>query len=124
MISDTLLFIQVFEPLLHDFNEDFDTSSNVLLRGWSMDTRIRHGNWTIIGQHPIRSDVDFPNYKVKSGDKVWLTDVRKKKLRVISDDEAQKFSNYISSSPMIFEKAFWAHHGRGQWMPYFYTLLI
>lgn len=114
--SDILQYVIVFEPI-------FDQSSNledvgrspILLSGWTADARFISDDWKVVGNIPSPENFAFPEYKVESSGQIWVTDNEGEHLRLASVAEAARLCFRASHSPIAFEKAFWAHHGRLPW---------
>lgn len=119
LLSDIIQYIVVFEPKFADNTTLNDVvSSSVLLSGWTMDAKIYHGDWEIVGNiSPIK--FRFPQYKVNMSGQTWITDVNGKLLRLATVEESRGLSFKSSNSPIAFEKAFRAYHGDLPWEAYF-----
>lgn len=114
--SAILQFIIVFEPLFHrpaKFTVVVDSPH--LLAGWTMDAKFQTGDWEIIGNTPVNGNYFFPTYQVMINDSCWLTDVDGNPLRQVTPEEGRDLPLKSSVSPIVFEKAFKAHHGMVPW---------
>jgi hypothetical protein len=89
--------------------------SDILLTGWTMDGRIRHDFWRVIGNLPVPGNIPRPCSKVRIGSEFWVQDYRAKPIRKASRLEAEQLDLHSSMSPMSFETAFRAHHGLAEW---------
>lgn len=125
LISGTILFVAVFDPVFEDTNKlslSDIVQSRVLLAGWTMDARIRSGSWEMIGNISDKPSIPLPEYKVGMAGTVWVTDVRGRLLREASPDEDARLRYKSSHSPIAYEKAFSAFHS-GEWRDRYTPLL-
>ena len=106
-------------PPLPDLDSDV-----VALVGWTMDSQIYHGRWTIIGTDngPPR-DVPFPNFKVNVAGVLQTTDFQGKVIGPSRPDEIDLLDFRFSSSPLIFQDALMALHGLEYWKDHHDKLL-
>lgn len=106
-------------PPLSDLESD-----EVALVGWTMDSLIYHGRWTIIGTDngPPRG-VPFPNFKVNVAGVLQTTDFQGKVLGPSRPDEIDLLGYRFSSSPLIYQDALMALNGVGDWKNHFDKLL-
>lgn len=106
-------------PPLADLNSD-----EVALVGWTMDSLIDHGSWTIIGiDNGPRRDVPFPNFKVNLAGVLQTTDFQGKIIGPSRPDEIDLLGYRFSSSPLIYQDALMALNGIGDWQDHFDKLL-
>jgi hypothetical protein len=113
------IYIVVFGAS-HDRNQEISldeiTSDEIALVGATMDARIYHGMWTIVGNHlPDRSRIPKPNFKVYVGGCDFIEDFDGNRLRQATPEDIRTYDNRWSRSPMCFESAFKALHGVGAW---------
>lgn len=114
--SDILQYIIIFEPIFgEDSSLEVVAMSPCLLSGWTADARFISGDWTRMGSIDPPRNFVFPEYKVESSGRIWVTDNDGKHLRLASVKEAARLCYRASHSPIAFEKAFWAYHGRLPW---------
>ncbi|WP_421730528.1 Imm26 family immunity protein [Brevundimonas sp.] len=106
-------------PPLPDLDSD-----EIALVGWTMDSLIYHGRWTIIGTDngPPR-DVPFPNFRVNVAGVLQTTDFQGKVIGPSRPDEIALLDNQFSSSPSIYQDALMALNGIGEWKSHFDKLL-
>lgn len=118
--SDILQYIIVFEPIFEQSsNLEVVARSPTLLSGWTADARFISGDWNVVDNIPPPENFVFPEYKVESSGRIWVTDNEGEHLRLANAREASRLCFRASHSPIAFEKAFWAHHGRLPWEPRF-----
>lgn len=123
--SDILQYIIIFDQIFNHASKLHEvTSSSLLLSGWTSDARFISGDWKTVGSTRTPRDFIFPEYKVESAGRIWVTDNDGKHLRLADEQEASQLYFRGSHSPIGFEKAFWAHHGRGSWDDRFNRMLI
>jgi hypothetical protein len=122
--SDILQYVMIFEPVFEEGSNLEDVMiSPTLLSGWTADARFIHGDWKLVGNSAPPGDFVFPEYKVESAGEIWVTDNDGKHLRPADPQEAARLYLRSSHSPIAFEKAFWAYHGRRPWEDRFNRLL-
>jgi hypothetical protein len=121
--TDIIQYIVVFRPEL-PINSKLEeiAMSPPLLCGWTSDARFYSDDWFIVGSAPAQTHF-FPEYKVQISEKFWVTDVDGKVLRLATTREARGLPYKSSNSPIAFEKAFKAYHGRLPWESRFDELL-
>lgn len=123
--SNILQYIIVFEPIFgQEINLCEALMSPILLSGWTSDARFISGDWDIVGQASPPRNFPFPEYKVESAGQIWVTDNDGRHLRVADEAEVARLYFRGSHSPIAFEKAFWARHGRRPWESRFNGLLV
>lgn len=88
---------------------------DVAFAGWSMDTLVYHGRWTIVARDVPQPRVPFPNFKVTIGGEVWTTDVDGQAIDRATLSERDLLDFKWSRSPAGFQDAFGAIHGFGEW---------
>jgi uncharacterized protein DUF4259/immunity protein 26 of polymorphic toxin system len=98
-------------------------SSEILLVGATMDARIYHGMWRIVGNiKPDIGRVPMPFFKVYVGGRDIVEDFLGRKMRDATADDLRHYHNRTSRSPMIYEKAIRAYHLDGRLPEYALTL--
>lgn len=101
-------------PDLAKFADD-----EVALAGWTMDSLIYQGRWTVISRGVPLPAVPFPNFKTLINGAVWTTDVDGTPLDIATPIERELLDNRWRSSALLYQDAFEASHGLGDWRPYF-----
>lgn len=114
--SDILQYIIVFSPIYReDSNLEHVAMSPILLSGWTADARFLSGDWVRVGNIVPPGNFVFSEYKVESSGRIRVTDNDGNHLRLANALEAACLYFGGSHSPIAFEKAFWAYHGRLPW---------
>jgi hypothetical protein len=122
--TDIIQYVVVFEPIFGiEAKLEEIAASPLLLSGWTSDARFFSGDWQVVGNKALRHVV-FPEYKVGVSGDTWVTDVEGKLLRAATPEEAERLHFQTSHAPITFEDAFWAHHGKLPWDPWFDRLAI
>jgi hypothetical protein len=122
------LIIIVFKELAekHDIpNIEDIVNGTPLLLGFTMDAKLYHGHWEIIGNHPINiGDIRMPYFKLGTppGDS-YITNYKGQRIRPITLEEYSKLGFKSFRSPAGFEKALKAYHKFGDWREDFDRLL-
>jgi Immunity protein 26 len=118
--SNSLQYIVVFEPeFCGNYPVEKIVTSPPLLSGWTSDALFYHGRWHIVANMALFQSVIFPNYKVEFDKETWVTDFHGKLLRLATQGESTSLEFKGSESPISYEKAFKAHHGRLTWQPWY-----
>jgi hypothetical protein len=109
-------YIAMFSSV-HEKRPDLDkvVSEDVILAGWTMDALVYHGRWTVIAHDMPLPRVPFPNFKVQSGEKFYVTDVDGQRIGEATKAEIKLLDYKFSLAPVGFQHAFEALHGFGEW---------
>ena len=92
------------------------TADEIALVGASMDARIYHGMWSIVGRlPPDLSRVPRPNFKVQIGSSDYIEDFDGNQLRQATNEDLQYYDNRWSRAPIGYESALKALHDVGVW---------
>jgi hypothetical protein len=113
------IYIVVFGTA-YDRNQEVSlneiVADGIALVGASMDARIYHGMWKIIGNiEPDRSRIPRPNFKVYIGGSDFVENFDGNRLREATPEDVRHYDNRWSRAPMGFESAIKAIHGVGIW---------
>lgn len=124
-IKPNPLYLCVFEPLW-DRQPIADVQaivrSQVLLLANSLDAKIWHGHWPIIGRtRPTLDRIPFPAFVTSIGrrDDYYLVSYDGRRRRKARATEVQHFDKRATVAPVRLEAAFKAHHGLIPWDPRF-----
>ena len=120
------LYLAIFGLRLNlkEVDPTFAVNSLPLLLTLSLDAKIWHGNWPIIG-NLIKKVKHYPqpNYKVEYAG-VMSIESRDHAMRRVASPEELKVLNYRTvTAPITVEKAIKAHFGIGPWIEYYDGLL-
>ena len=111
------IYAVFFEPLWPRdvvLNLSETANSKILLVGATMDARIYHGMWRIVGNvRPDLSHIPMPFFKVMINGRDIIEDFFGRMVRVATAQDIRYYHNRFSSSPMIFEDAVKAYHRLG-----------
>ncbi|MEH3068184.1 MAG: hypothetical protein PGN15_09075 [Aeromicrobium erythreum] len=99
--------------------------SPIVIAGSSLDARLYHGYWTILGVADVPDPLRLPASRVAIGipPTVYVTDYHESRRRLATADEAEILPNVTTVSPMRVEKAFKALHGLEPWLEVYDPLL-
>lgn len=121
--------ITVFEDIWN-CNENPSLESivkgNVLFMGYTMDAKLYHKHWNIIGciTSNLKS-IDFPIYCLGTPpEDIYIVDYKGKILRECAKEEFKLLSYQKIVAPVRYEKALKAFHGFDEWKDYFDELKI
>ena len=122
------LYIAVFKPAYEYTqlpNLDALCESEIALVGGTMDARIYHGNWIIVGNNdPVIDRIPKPYFKAFVKGKPIIEDFFGKFIRKATPRDLESYDNWTSFSPMAYEMAIKSIHGEADWLPAFDQLLI
>ncbi len=89
------------------------------LQGWTTDALIYHDQWKVIEHGAPIPAIQFPNFKVQSEGKFYVLDVEGEFIALATPRELELLNYRFSSTAGIFQDAFEALHGSGEWKEYF-----
>jgi hypothetical protein len=127
LLKKNILYVVVFSELRRcgTINPDMIKSSSPVLVGWTMDAKIRRGDWVLVSRYPpISWDHLKKNYQVEYNGKTWIEDFNGKLLHPASEKEAKEFFQKSSYSPVRFERAIRAYNKLEAWDAEFDDLLV
>ena len=113
-------YIAIFRTA-HDKRPELKKIMNdeVALQGWTTDSLIYHDRWKVIERDAAMPPIQFPNYKVQRAGRFYVVDVEGEVIGLITPDELDLLDYQLSSTVGIFQHAFDALHGFGEWKDYF-----
>ncbi|MFN3725840.1 MAG: Imm26 family immunity protein [Allosphingosinicella sp.] len=94
-------------------------TDEVALQGWTTDALIYHERWKVIEFDAAVPAIQFPNFKVGSQGKFYVTDVDGEFIDLATPRELGLLNYRFSSTAGIFQEAFEAIHGFGEWKDHF-----
>jgi hypothetical protein len=119
------LYIVIFKAL-HEGGCALETvhETGILLCGWTLDALIYHGQWKIVGNAALKSDIPKPCYKVSIDGTPWIESFDGDLQHKASDREWSLYDFRATIAPIRYERAFSAFHGLAPWEPPFDKLLV
>lgn len=120
------LYIVIFDAVWHDRNVDPATvnTSKPLFAALSLDAKIHHGDWPIIGNVAANlGAIPQPVFKVNQDGAVFLESRDRTVTRRASEAEADVLRLRTVIAPVRLEKALKAHNGIGDWNPRYDDLI-
>ena|GEM_PF-3296317 len=94
-------------------------SEGVALAGWTTDALVYHDKWKVIANDLPLPALPMPNFKVGQGGDVFVTDYRGKFIDHATARERELLDFQFSVTAAIFQDAFEALHGFGEWKQYY-----
>lgn len=107
-------------PLLEDI-----TSNEILLLGYTLDAKLYHKHWKIIGNIVVKKNqIKMPHYKLGTPPgEIYLLDYKDSILRACSIDEFEKLNYRTVIAPIRYENALKAFCKEIEWNDHFDKLL-
>lgn len=87
----------------------------IAFAGWTTDSLIYHGKWTVIAGSAQLPSVPFPNFKVAVEGKIHVTDVEGKLLGEATAAEQELLDYQFSRAAIFYQDAFEALNGFRKW---------
>ncbi|MBI1929312.1 immunity 26/phosphotriesterase HocA family protein [Candidatus Poribacteria bacterium] len=116
------IFRQVY-PLSAPPSIEEVTQSEILFLANSMDAKIWHGHWPVVGNSPPNPErIPFPFYKVGRPGNIYIENYEGEAVRKAAPENCKFFDYRFSVTPMMLENALKAYYGLG--MVHFCTKLI
>lgn len=91
----------------------------VALQGWTTDALVYHGRWRVVERDAALPFLRFPNFKVEREGKFYVVDVEGETVDLATPCEMDLLNYRFSSTAGIFQDAFEALHGFGEWKEHF-----
>jgi hypothetical protein len=99
------------------------TSAEIIFAALSLDAKIYHGDWRIVGNIKTNLDqIPQPVFKVNQSGKVFLESRDRSRTRQASPSEAEVLRYRTVVAPIRLEKALKTQHGIGDWLPEYESL--
>ena len=117
IVKSDILYVAIFDRVYSsDPNPDEVVADKCSLSGWTMDGKIYHGDWKIIGAAGMSNTARYlKNYLVTYQGASWVTDVDGNMLRPASEKDRAALFLRSSYSPARLERAVRAFHGLEEW---------
>lgn len=116
------LYIVVYDVILPSAEFDLArvASDELLFAALSLDAKIHHGDWRIIGNVTSNLDrIPQPAFKVNQDGKVWVETRDRSRFWPASKAQAEGLRYRTVVAPVRLENALRALHGIGEWNPKF-----
>jgi len=88
--------------------------SNIVLLTDTMDAKIYNGDWQVVGNAPVITNLPMPKFKFGI-DPVYITEYGSKTTRIATPEEAEKLDFQFSVSPIRVQNAMQAYFKRKEW---------
>lgn len=102
-------------------NEDINiseiVSNEVLFMGYSIDAKLYHNHWKIVGSYTENLDkIELPLFRLGTPpDEIYILDHKGDKIRKCSVDEFELLDYQKIISPVRYEKALKAFYNKDHW---------
>ncbi|MET0636615.1 MAG: Imm26 family immunity protein [Chitinophagaceae bacterium] len=107
-----------------DYDIEKIMSSKILFLGYTLDAKLYHKHWKVIGDRPVKG-VELPYNKIGTPpDNIFVTDYKGKKLRRCSIDEFDSLDYQNVIAPVRYENALKAYYGLQDWIGDDYNKLL
>lgn len=106
----TVFYTSILQGL-HDRPQAVESLSpeRILLLARTTDGALMRGEWKVVGNLPVPSNVPFPNAKVLQNGVLYVTDFDGRILRKASPADADLYDNPLSVSSARLQDAWLAH---------------
>lgn len=122
----SVIYVVIFRDLYGSQPDLLDIlESDPLLVGWTVDSLMYHGRWKVVGNKPpILDRVPFPSYKVRVDGVECVRDFAGDTHRAATPKEWELLDEKTTVAPIRYQNALFAHHGLGEWKPYYDDLTV
>ena len=98
---------------VHDRQQSLESLSpeSILLLARTTDGCLASGEWRVVGNLPLPSEIPFPKSKVHQEGKLYVTDFEGRLLREASEAEADLYDYSLSVTSPRLQAAWLAHSG-------------
>jgi Immunity protein 26 len=112
------------EPINSTYDLEKVCSSEILFLGYSLDAKLYHNDWKIIGNIDIKRIV-LPYHRLGTPpDEIYITDCKGKRIRECTIEEFNKLDYRTIISPIRYENALKAYYGFQPWIHEDYNKLL
>ncbi len=114
------LYVIIYDGLFSEkyFDSESVIGAKPLFAALSMDAKIYHGDWPIIGNVTKNLEhIPQPVFKIDQGGQVFLESRDRSVSRLASSSEAGRLRLRTVVAPVRLENALKAHSGLGEWNP-------
>jgi len=126
LVKRSILYVAAFSKL-YTSPPDLDevTRDKFILSGWTMDAKIYHGKWKIIGNSPPRDwEMLKKEYTVGFEGETWVQSFDGELERVATKGDIERLFPKSSYSPAMLEDAIRAFHRIEPWCSDFDDLVV
>lgn len=111
------IFDTIVEEAVLEESADDAIASRLLFLSLTLDSRLHHGMWRVIGPRAVAPDLPFPAYKVDIGfpPAPHVVDHLGERTRPATADEAALLPVRTTVAPIALEKALQAKAGLAPW---------
>jgi hypothetical protein len=126
--TKSTLIIALFDlklPKAGNYDIEIVAASEVLFLGYSLDAKLYHKNWVIIGNLEPRSDILLPYCKLGTPPgAIYITDFKGKRLRECTVEEFNLLSYQTVIAPVRYENALKAFYRFREWIDDDYNKIL
>ena len=127
IVTGDVIYVVIFEELQYDSERDNNIPNTITehsLCGWTLDGRIYHGMWKIVGNAPLPNNFPRPCYKVEYEGLIWIESFEGDLKRPASDEESRLLDFRTTVAPIRFENALAARYDLQEWDESFKKLSV
>ena len=117
VVTGDVIYVVIFKDVFR-FDEpwlDADKLPEIALCGWTLDGRIYHKMWRVVGNSPLVKDIPYPCYKVANDGILWVESFDGQLKRPASENDCRSLDYRTTVAPIRFEKALSAIHNICDW---------
>jgi len=127
LVKHHILYVVVFEQMRRcDFSDvTAIVGDGPALAGWTLDSKIFHGQWSVIANVPVINWEGFKTpYKVGYLGEMWVESFDGRRSHIASREERESLHYRTTFSPVSLENAIRAYHKLEPWISDFDPLLV
>lgn len=125
VIASDRLYVVIYDQIHPNHWEfKYEIIGFVCLCGWTLDARLHHGMWKIVGNFPLPCCINFPEYKVRYDGRMAVETFDGQFLRYANEEDEKKLAPKSVISPIIFEDALESIHGLRPWNDMYGRMLV
>lgn len=119
-----IIVFEIKQKVDGNYNLENILTSAILFLGYTLDGKLYHKHWKIIGNMPVKN-VEFPYNKIGiPPDDIYITDYKGKKLRECSIGEFNSLGYQTTIAPIRYENALKAYHSLQNWINEDYNIIL
>lgn len=126
VVPGDVIYVVIFKDIFQFDGSCLNTDKlpEIALCGWTLDGRIYHKMWEVVGNAPLTKNIPYPCYKVANDGVLWVESFDGRLKRPASENDCRSLDYRTSVAPIRFEKALAAIHNLCDWDKSFDKLCV